>query len=104
MDLQLKDEILLAGKYIVSLSAQYSDIDSDDPLFDRYAGKSSELMVEIRGGSNPYWQIDYTYLYEDKEDWKSIDFFKKNSEILFMYNIFCFFWNKHQMHKNGIQS
>ena len=73
VDLQLKDEILLAGKYIVSLSAQYSDIDSDDPLFDRYAGKSSELMVEIRGGSDPYWQIDYTYLYEDKEDWKSID-------------------------------
>ena len=73
VDLQLKDEILLAGKYIVGLSAQYSDIDSDDPLFDRYAGKSSELMIEIRGGSNPYWQIDYTYLYEDKEDWKSID-------------------------------
>ena len=73
VDLQLKDEILLAGKYIVSLSAQYSDIDSDDPLFDRYAGKSSELMVEIRGGSNPYWQIDYTYFYENKEDWKSID-------------------------------
>jgi tetratricopeptide (TPR) repeat protein len=73
VDLQLKDEMLLGGKYIVSFSAKYSDINSDDPLFDRYAGKSSELMVEIRGGSNPYWQIDYTYLYEDKEDWKSID-------------------------------
>ena len=73
IDLQLKDEMLLAGEYIVGFSAQYSDINSNDPLFDRYAGKSSELMFEIRGGSNPYWQIDYTYLYEDKEDWKSID-------------------------------
>ncbi len=73
VDLQLKDEMLLGGKYIVGFSAQYNDINSDDPLFDRYAGKSSELMIEIRGGSNPYWQIDYTYLYEDKENWKSID-------------------------------